>query len=262
MQQLTIVKIGGNVIDDEKALAVFLEEFSVLKGKKILVHGGGKLANQLQEKLGIAINLIDGRRITDEETLKIVTMVYAGLINKNLVSKLQSLKCNTIGLSGADANCIQANKRNKDEIDYGFVGDIEKVNASFISSCLENNLTPVFSAITHDGHGQLLNTNADTIASELAIALSNNYKVQLVYCFEKNGVLENIENENSLIKTISNVEYLNLKEKLIINKGMIPKMDNAFNALSKGVKFIQIGNSNKLLKLLIEENYEGTRLYS
>ncbi|MDP3567373.1 acetylglutamate kinase [Sediminibacterium sp.] len=262
MQQLTIVKIGGNVIDDEKALSVFLEEFSVLKGKKILVHGGGKLANQLQEKLGVAINLIDGRRITDEETLKIVTMVYAGLINKNLVSKLQSLNCNAIGLSGADANCILANKRNKDEIDYGFVGDIKKVNASFISSCLENNLTPVFSAITHDGHGQLLNTNADTIASELAIALSNNHQVQLVYCFEKNGVLKNVEDDNSLIKTISNSEYLILKEELIINKGMIPKMDNAFNALNKGVKFIQIGNANRLSKLLIEENYEGTRLYN
>lgn len=262
MQQLTIVKIGGNVIDDEIALSVFLTEFNSLKGKKILVHGGGKLATELQEKLDLSVTMIDGRRITDEETLKIVTMVYAGFINKNLVVKLQALKCNAIGFSGADANCIQSHKRKVGTIDYGFVGDIEKINTAFVSSCLENDLTPVFSAITHDGNGQLLNTNADTIASELAIALSTSYNVQLVYCFEKNGVLKNVEDENSLIKTISNTEYLNLKEELIINKGMIPKMDNAFNALKNGVSSIQIGNAGKLSKLVTEENYEGTRLYN
>ena len=191
MQQLTIVKIGGNVIDDENSLSDFLTQFNLLQGHKILIHGGGKLANQLQEKLEVPVKMIDGRRITDEETLKIVTMVYAGFINKNIVAKLQAANCNAIGFSGADANCIQSHKRILGEVDYGVVGDIEEINTSCISSCLENDLTPVFSAITHDGKGQLLNTNADTIASELAIGLSKHYEVQLVYCFEKNGVLKN-----------------------------------------------------------------------
>jgi acetylglutamate kinase len=262
MQQLTIVKIGGNVIDDENSLTTFLMDFNLLKGHKILVHGGGKLANQLQDKLSVPVNMVDGRRITDAETIKIVTMVYAGYINKNIVAKLQSLNCNAIGLSGADANCIQASKRKVETIDYGFVGDVERINSPFIISCLENNIVPVFSAITHDGTGQLLNTNADTIACELAIGLSGSYNVQLVYCFEKNGVLQNIDDENSVIKTISNSDYINLKERSTINKGMIPKMDNAFLALKKGVGSVQIGRSDKLLQLVNKENYEGTRLYN
>jgi acetylglutamate kinase len=262
MQQLTIVKIGGNVIDDENSLSAFLVEFNLLKGYKILVHGGGKLANQLQHKLNVPVNMLDGRRITDAETLKVVTMVYAGYINKNVVAKLQGLNCNAIGLSGADANCIQASKRKVETIDYGFVGDVEKINTSFIISCLENKIVPVFSPITHDGTGQLLNTNADTIASELAIALSAEYNVQLVYCFEKNGVLQNVDDESSVIKTISNSDYINLKENFVINKGMIPKMDNAFLALKKGVGSVQIGKAEKLLLLVNKENYDGTRLYN
>jgi acetylglutamate kinase len=262
MQQLTIIKIGGNVIDDEKSLSDFLIQFNLLEGHKILVHGGGKLANQIQDKLNVAVNMIDGRRITDAETLKIVTMVYAGYINKNIVAQLQSLNCNAIGLSGADANCIQASKRKVETIDYGFVGDVEKVNTSFIISCLENNIVPVFSAITHDGAGQLLNTNADTIASELAIALSATYNVQLVYCFEKNGVLQNVDDESSVIKSISNSGYSNLKENSVINKGMIPKMDNAFHALKMGVGSVQIGKAEKLLQLVNKGNYEGTTLYN
>jgi acetylglutamate kinase len=262
MQQLTIVKIGGNVIDDENSLSAFLVEFNLLKGYKILVHGGGKLASQLQDKLNVPANMIDGRRITDADTLKVVTMVYAGYINKNIVAKLQGLNCNAIGLSGADANCIQASKRKVETIDYGFVGDVEKINTSFIISCLENKIVPVFSPITHDGTGQLLNTNADTIASELAIALSAEYNVQLVYCFEKNGVLQNVDDESSVIKTISNSDYINLKENFVINKGMIPKMDNAFLALKKGVGSVQIGKAEKLLLLVNKENYDGTRLYN
>jgi len=261
MEVLTIIKIGGNVIDDEKTFSVFLRNFSEVKGKKILVHGGGKMANQLQEKLGIAVNMIEGRRITDAETLKIVTMVYAGFVNKTIVTKLQSLNCNTIGLSGADANCIVSHKRDKGDIDYGFVGDIDKINSEFISNCLGNNLTPVFSAITHDTSGQLLNTNADTIASELAIAMSKTYMVQLIYCFEKNGVLENVSDEDSVIKEITNQKYLELKEKNSINAGMIPKMDNAFRALEQGVNFVQIGKADKLLNLLNKNDYEGSRLY-
>jgi len=261
MQQLTVVKIGGNVIDDEIALSNFLIEFNLLKGQKILVHGGGKLANQLQDKLNIPLQMVEGRRITDSETLKLVTMVYAGFINKNIVAKLQALNCNAIGLSGADANCINANKREVVSIDYGFVGDIKKINAAFISSCLENNMTPVFSAITHDGNGQLLNTNADTIASELAIALCVNYNVQLVYCFEKNGVLQNVDDDSSVLKSISNSDYNNLKENSVINNGMVPKMDNAFHALNKGVAFVQIGKAENLLQLVDKNNYAGTRLY-
>jgi len=260
MQQLTIVKIGGNIIDDDTALTSFLQEFKLLLGIKILVHGGGKLATELQEQLKIPLKIIDGRRITDAETLKIVTMVYAGYINKNIVAQLQSLNCNALGLSGADANCIVSKKREEGELDFGFVGDVSKINTPFISSCLENNLTPVFSAITHNNKGQLLNTNADSIASELAIALSKTYDVQLVYCFEKSGVLKNIEDENSEIKKINTADYLGLKERQIINKGMIPKLDNAFKALNKGVKFIQIGKAGSLMKLIVEENYEGTRI--
>lgn len=261
MESLAIVKIGGNVIDDEKALSVFLKNFSALEGKKLLVHGGGKLAGQLQEKLGVPVKMVEGRRVTDPETLKIVTMVYAGYINKVVVAVLQSLHCNAIGLSGADANCIVSHKRNSAGIDYGFVGDIDNINSDFISTCLENNLTPVFSAITHDLAGQLLNTNADTIASELAIALSKNYSVQLIYCFEKNGVLENISDEGSVIKKITNENYSELKNSGIINAGMIPKIENAFRALEKGVNFVQIGKAEKLNDLLNKNEYEGTRLY-
>lgn len=261
MEQLIVVKIGGNVIDDEKALASFLVNFNLLKGKKILVHGGGKLANQLQEKLGVTVNMVEGRRVTDAETLKIVTMVYAGYINKTLVAKLQALNCNAIGLSGADADCIISHRRDTGTIDYGFVGDIDKINSEFISGCLENKLTPVFSAITHDKSGQLLNTNADTIASEIAVALSKTYTVQLIYCFEKKGVMQNVNDEDSMIKEINNQSYLLLKEKGIINQGMIPKMDNAFKALQNGVSFVQVGKADKLLKLVDQKEYEGTRLY-
>ncbi|PBQ32018.1 acetylglutamate kinase [Sphingobacteriaceae bacterium] len=261
MELLSIVKIGGNVIDDENALFSFLKNFSLLAGKKILVHGGGKLANQLQEKLGVAVNMIEGRRVTDAETLKVVTMVYAGYINKTVVAKLQALNCNAVGLSGADANSIVSHKRETKKIDYGFVGDIDEINSGFISNCLEHNLSPVFSAITHNKSGQLLNTNADTIASELAMALTKNYSVRLIYCFEKNGVLQNITDEKSVIKEITHQNYLELKDKGIINAGMIPKMDNAFKALENGVNFVQIGKAEKLPNLMNKNDYEGTRLY-
>ena len=253
MQQLTIVKIGGNVIDNENDLSVFLTEFNLLEGKKILVHGGGKLANQLQEKLNMPVQLIDGRRITNEDTLKIVTMVYAGLINKNLVAKLQALKCNAIGLSGADGNCFLAHKRKIDSLDYGFVGDIDKINTAFISSCLENDLTPIFSAITHDGNGQLLNTNADTIASALAVALSAQYNVRLIYCFEKKGVLENIADDNSVIAMINKEKYVQLLLDKKLADGILPKIDNAYAAIDKGVKEVLIGDANDLLENITDK---------
>ncbi|MFD2567397.1 acetylglutamate kinase [Pseudotenacibaculum haliotis] len=245
-QQLKIVKIGGNIIDDEVVLKEFLSSFAQLKGPKILVHGGGKLATRLAEKMNIPVKMIDGRRITDAETLELITMVYAGKINKNIVAQLQANQCNTIGFSGADGNTIIAKKRPVKQIDYGFVGDIVKVEVNVINVLLINNLTISFCAISHDAKGQLLNTNADTIASELSIALSKDYEVALYYCFEKNGVLKNVEDSDSVIEEINTKQYQQLKKDGIIYEGMIPKLDNCFYALSKGVQHIKIGKAEML----------------
>lgn len=262
MKALNIVKIGGNVIDDPIALKHFLSDFSKIDGPKILVHGGGKLATELAKKMNIPVQMVEGKRITDEATLKIATMVYAGYINKNITAQLQSLNCNAIGLSGADGNSITSTKRKVSTVDYGFVGDLneESVNIAFFNSLLQNNITPVVCAITHNGNGQLLNTNADTIASAISIALSPIYNVQLVYCFEKNGVLSDISNENSVIRTITHVDYQLNKSNGIISEGMIPKLDNAFAAIEKGVKYVQIGKSDSLLRLISINDHEGTRI--
>lgn len=250
MEKLHIIKIGGNVIDDESKLSSFLRDFAVIGGIRILVHGGGKLATRLAEKLGIEQQMVEGRRITDAETLKIVTMVYAGYINKNIVAQLQASGCNAIGLSGADGNAIQAHKRNNAPRDYGFAGDVDTVNAEFLSALLEEGVTPVLSPITHDKNGQLLNTNADTIAQETAKALAAHYDVSLVYTFEKNGVLENVDDEHSVIKRIDPISYNRLKAENVINAGMIPKLDNAFTALAAGVRQVIIGKSDDLSQLI------------
>ncbi len=247
---LYIVKVGGNIIDDEKKLFSFLESFASLKGNKILVHGGGKLATSLAEKLGIKQVMTEGRRITDEETLKIVTMVYAGLINKNIVAQLQAMRCNAIGLCGADGNIILARKRNHPEINYGFAGDVEEVNTGLIGNLLEKNLTPVLSPITHDRKGQLLNTNADTIARETARALSDQYPVTLIYTFEKSGVLLDVHDESSLIPGMNKKNYEALRKDGKILAGMIPKLDNAFAALESGVKKVIIGKADELEQLV------------
>jgi len=262
-QKLIIVKIGGNVIDDKKALSDFLKQFASITENKILVHGGGKLATELAKRLDIPVQMHEGRRITDKEMLDVATMVYAGLISKNITAQLQTKGCNAIGLSGADANCIKAGKRDVKEVDYGFVGDLnsESVNVSFFNEILKQGICPVISAITHDGAGNLLNTNADTIASALAVALSGYYEVQLVYCFEKSGVLKDVNNESSLFKKINANEYSSFKESGIINGGMLPKLDNAFGALSKGVNLVHIGKSEQLLELIKTENHAGTTLY-
>lgn len=257
-QTLYIVKIGGNVVDDAAALQQFLTDFAAIKGNKILVHGGGKIATQVAEKLGIEVNIVNGRRITDAAMLDVAVMVYAGLANKNIVAKLQSLQCNAIGLSGADANSITAHKRIHPEIDYGFVGDIDSVNTTAFETLINGGLTPIVSAITHDGKGQLLNTNADTIASALAVALTGSYNTQLVYCFEKNGVLKNVDDENSVIPSINPVQFEELKTQGIIAKGMLPKLDNAFNAINFGVRAVIIGNSNRLTDLLNPTSHAGT----
>lgn len=261
-KKLHIVKIGGNVIDDEQSLKNFLSDFAKIKERKILIHGGGKIASDLAQKLGISQEIVNGRRITDAETLKIITMVYAGLLNKQIVTLLQSKNVNTIGLSGADMNCIKATKRENAEIDFGFVGDIVEngVNVELISSLIENNLTPVFCSVTHDGKGQLLNTNADTIASALAVSLSEKYDVHLNYCFEKKGVLKNIEDENSVIETMTKTEYEKLLCEGIISKGMIPKLDHSFDAISKGVKSVVITHFTEINNSINDNRNAGTKL--
>jgi len=247
-QKLSIVKIGGNVIENKTELTKFLRLFSDLESLKILVHGGGKLATKLAAKLGIESKMIGGRRITDAESLEVITMVYAGLTNKHIVSQLQANDCNAIGLSGADGNTIQAHKRPVGEIDYGFAGDIDGVNTKTISNLLSNSLTPVFCAMSHDGKGQLLNTNADTIASELAIGLSDIFDTTLYYCFEKKGVLMNISDENSVVEHIDSKKYNELLTDGIIADGMLPKLENCFHALHKNVKKVCLGDMHMLDK--------------
>jgi len=261
MQALHIIKIGGNVIDNSESLHRFLKDFAALDGVKILVHGGGKVATQLSATLGIESKLVDGRRITDIETLRVVTMVYAGLINKNIVASLQAVNCNAIGLTGADGNFILAKKRPVKTIDYGFVGDIDdnSIQAENISKLMKAGFTPVFCALTHDGAGQLLNTNADTIASALAVALSKHYETTLIYCFEKKGVLQDIDDEDSLIRDIDPHRYEELKKQQIISGGMLPKLDNAFTAIACGVKAVIIGHADELGNLKHNKSF-GTRL--
>lgn len=249
MSRLYVIKIGGNIIDDENKLTVFLKEFASIKENKILVHGGGKLATRLAGQLGIEQQMVDGRRITDAETLKIVTMVYAGYINKNIIAQLQQFNCNATGLSGADGNAILAHKRIKGDVDYGFAGDIDKVNAELIDNLLKQNIALVFAPITHDGNGQLLNTNADTIAQEIATSMSGLYDATLVYGFEKAGVLLDAEDDNTVIKEINLEYYTQLKADNIIFAGMIPKLDNAFTAINKGVKKVIIGKAENLEQL-------------
>lgn len=259
-KKLYVIKIGGNIIDDESKLSSFLKEFAAISSKKILVHGGGKLATKMAEQLNVPQQMVEGRRVTDAETLKIVTMVYAGLINKNIVAQLQAAGCNAIGLSGADANVILAHKRlPKDSppaggdggsMDYGFAGDVDEVNAEFMQSLLEQAISPVLAPITHDNNGQLLNTNADTIAQETGKTLSKFYDVHLVYSFEKSGVLLDAEDESSVISLVNKAKYQDLKEKGLVFAGMIPKLDNAFSALQSGVKKVIIGNAENLTALV------------
>ena len=245
-KSLSIIKIGGNIIDNANELNQFLSNFSKIEGYKVLVHGGGKSATKMAESIGLIPQMIDGRRITDAPMLDAVVMIYAGQINKNIVAQLQANNTNAMGFSGADGNLIQSTKRNHPTIDYGFVGDVQKVNTPVLETLLSNGIVPVFCAITHDGKGQLLNTNADTIASELAIALSEFFEVTLNYCFEKPGVLFDAEDDTSVIENINPALYSKLKAEKAIHSGMIPKLDNCFNSLSKGVQQIKIGHHKML----------------
>ncbi|MDE6078779.1 MAG: acetylglutamate kinase [Duncaniella sp.] len=246
---ITVVKIGGNIVDNPEALARFVDAFSRLEGKKILIHGGGKEATRLSGRLGIETTMIDGRRVTDRATLDICTMVYAGLVNKRIVSMLQAAGVDAIGLSGADADIIRATRRPAAPVDYGFVGDIalDGVNSETLGRLLDAGLTPVFCAITHDGNATLLNCNADTIAAAVAIAAARLDETDLHYCFEQPGVMADIERPDSLIARINPADYKRLKEEGVIVKGMIPKLDNAFRAIDAGVRNVIVKHADNLL---------------
>lgn len=248
MKTLKVIKIGGNIIDDAQALEAFLKNFAKIDGPKILVHGGGKLATNLANKMQVEVKMTNGRRITDADTLDIITMVYAGKINKNIVAQLQAHQCNAVGFSGADGNTIVSVKRPIKDIDFGFVGDVVSVNTHTVNLLLQGNVTPVFCAITHDENGQLLNTNADTIASELAIGFADLYKTELYYCFEKQGVLQDVNNDDSVIENITTESYQILKNQGIIADGMMPKLDNCFHAIDNKVHKVCIGKPEMLFK--------------
>jgi acetylglutamate kinase len=260
MQKLYIIKIGGNIIDNPAACKLFLERFAAIKQNKILIHGGGKIATQIAEKLGVKTNMIDGRRITDKPMLDVVTMVYGGLVNKNTVAQLQAFGCNAIGLTGADAGVIEAQKRPVKDIDYGYVGDIVAVNGQQLAAFICQNLVPVIAPLSFDRHlGKILNTNADTMASAVAVALADSFEVNLIYCFEKKGVLSDPNNDNSVIAEIDFETYTHHKNIGAINKGMIPKLDNAFAAMTNGVAQVAICHADELTEVIAENN-NGTRL--
>jgi acetylglutamate kinase len=257
-QALYVVKIGGNVIDNPDACSKFLNDFARLNGQKILVHGGGKIATQIAAKLQIETQMVDGRRITDKAMLDVVTMVYGGLVNKNLVAQLQAAGSNAIGLTGADGGIIRSVKRPVKTIDYGFVGDIEAVNGQQINALLQSSLVPVIAPLTYSSEGTLLNTNADTMASATAVAMSGYYEVNLIYCFEKKGVLSDPDDDNAVIASLTPDSYEAYKTSGVINKGMIPKLDNAFAALNAGVTQVTICHADDLE--LAAASAAGTRI--
>jgi acetylglutamate kinase len=235
-ERLTIIKVGGAVVEDEAQLTQLLKDFSAIEGRKVLVHGGGRKATKVAESLGIESKMVNGRRITDAEMLSVVTMVYGGLVNKNLVARLQANGVNALGLTGADIDVIRSHKRPlKDGVDFGFVGDVDKADGKMLSRLIENGITPVMAPLTHDGEGHLLNTNADTIASETAIALAPYYDVTLIFCFEKKGVLRNPDDDDSVIPIITRANFITLKADGTISGGMLPKIENALSAIDSGV---------------------------
>ena len=250
MKPLSVIKIGGNVVDSPEALDAFLDDFIAMPNDKILVHGGGVMASQTLRRLGIEPKMVDGRRITDEQTLRVAVSVYAGWLNKNIVAKLQARRCNALGLSGADGDSIEADIRPKEPIDFGFVGDVRSVDIKFLDMLLEQGITPVLCAVTHDRKGTLLNTNADTIASSVARAMAAIRQVSLTFCFEKNGVLADPEDENSVISHIDRQGFAEMKASGAVSAGMIPKLDNAFAAIDAGVQRVIIKNSANLGKAI------------
>lgn len=248
MNRLYIIKIGGNVLDDEKSLNNFLKDFASIHEPKILIHGGGTIATKLGDQLGIQSRYVKGRRVTDAQTLDLVTMVYGGLVNKQIVARLQDIHCNAMGVTGADGNLIKAVKRPVGEIDFGFVGDItaESVNSTLLYFLLKQNVIPVFAPLTH-ANGSMLNTNADTIASVLAISLSKHFDVRLIFCFEKLGVMRDVNDDNSVIRNLNKTQYKSLLAEGAFKDGILPKLENAFAAIESGVKEVLIGEHTNLL---------------
>ena len=241
MEKITIVKVGGAVVEDEAQLTQLLKDFAAIEGKKVLVHGGGRRATKVAAALGIESKMVNGRRITDADMLEVVTMVYGGLVNKNLVARLQAAGVNALGLTGADIDVIRSHKRPiKDGIDFGFVGDVEKANGQMLHTLINAGITPVMAPLTHDGQGHILNTNADTIAGETAKELAPYYDVTLIYSFEKKGVLSNPDDDNSVISEITREDFERYKADGTVAGGMIPKLDNAFDAIDAGVKRVII----------------------
>ncbi|MDR0799427.1 MAG: acetylglutamate kinase [Dysgonamonadaceae bacterium] len=246
MKHLTIVKVGGKIVEEPESLKALLKEFSLIAGYKILVHGGGRSATQFCEKLGIQTTMIDGRRVTDAESLKVITMVYAGWVNKTIVAQMQALHIDAVGLTGADMNLILSARRPVQKIDYGYVGDVKEVNAPVLAELLEQGYVPVIAPVTHDGEGQLLNTNADTIAGEIAKALAFDFNIRLIYCFEKRGVLLDENDDDSVIPLLDKELFEKYKAEGIIQGGMLPKLENAFQALAAGVQEIIISRASEM----------------
>lgn len=246
MKPITIIKVGGKIVEQPDTLNQLLNDFANIPGDKLLVHGGGRSATQMAARLGIETKMIDGRRVTDSEMLQVVTMVYGGLVNKNIVAQLQSRGINALGLTGADMNVIQSHRRPANPIDFGFVGDVDKVNGSQLNNIISQGIVPVMAPLTHDRQGSLLNTNADTIAGEVAKALTPYYDVTLIYCFEKAGVLADENDDNSVIPHITYEDFLRLKDEGVIQGGMIPKLQNSFDAIEKGVAQVIITKADAI----------------
>ena len=246
MKKLTILKVGGKIVEEPDSLQTFLQDFAKIEGYKVLIHGGGRSATLLANRLGIESQMVNGRRITDSEMLKVVTMVYAGLVNKNIVAGLQALDVNALGLTGADLNYMRSEKRPVGEVDYGLVGDVKEVQTSILANLIEQGVVPVLAPLTHDKKGNMLNTNSDTIAGEAAKALTRHFDVTLIFCFEKKGVLSDAENEDSVIPEITRESFTGYVAKGIIQGGMIPKLENAFEAIDAGVKEVMITRANNI----------------
>jgi len=248
MEKLIVIKVGGKIVEEPESLQALLQDFARIEGHKVLVHGGGRSATQLATRLGIESQMVNGRRITDLETLKVVTMVYAGLVNKNIVAGLQALDVNALGLTGADLNYMRSEKRPVGEVDYGYVGDVKEVHSDILANLIHQGVVPVLAPLTHDKKGTMLNTNADTIAGEAAKALANHFDVTLMYCFEKEGVLMDADDDSSVIPQITRELFANYVENGIIQSGMIPKLENAYDAIDAGVKEVIITKSDNIFK--------------
>ena len=249
MEKITIVKVGGKIVEEDASLKQLLADFSSIEGKKLLVHGGGRSATRIAERLGIATQMVDGRRITDTPMLEVVTMVYGGLVNKQIVARLQALGINALGMTGADMNIMLSDRRPVTTIDYGWVGDVRRADGDALARLIDSGVVPVIAPLTHDGKGNILNTNADTMAGETAKALAAHFRVKLVFCFEKNGVLRDENDDNSVIPSITSQEYASLRAEGIVQGGMIPKLDNSFATLAAGVEEVIITRASSLHNL-------------